>query len=103
MSKELEALKSIKGTIISSRMGDWGFEYRYLSDIESTKKHFDIIEQALKRNEPVKLLKEKKYLHEFEWYTVFGKCPLCKHYNPSTANYCGNCGQALEKFDWSDE
>ena len=38
MNKELEALKSIKGTIISSSRGDWGFEYRYISDIESIKK-----------------------------------------------------------------
>ncbi len=60
------------------------------------------VKVAIKRNEPVKLLKEKKYLYEFEWYTVFGKCPLCNHYNPSTANYCGNCGQALEKLDWSE-
>jgi len=54
MSKELEALRSIKGTIISSRMGDWGFEYRYVSDIESTKKYFDIIEKALNELEDAK-------------------------------------------------
>ena len=97
MSKELEALKSIKGTIISTSRGDWGFEYRYVSDIESTKKYFDIVEEALKRNEPVKLLKEKKYLHD-EWYMLFGKCPVCNHYNLFTSNYCSNCGQALEKI-----
>ena len=71
--------------------------------IPLAKQALDDLQELVKRNEPVKLLKEKKYLHEFEWYTVFGKCPLCGHYNPSTANYCGNCGQALEKFDWSDE
>ena len=58
MSKELE-VKSIKGTIISLHRGDWGFEYCYVGDIESTKKHFDVIEEALKRNEPMKpLLKD---------------------------------------------
>ena len=96
MSKELEALKSIKGTIISSRMGDWGFEYRYLSDIESTKKHFDIIEQALKRNEPMKVELVKHYVG-FGYY----KCPKCeKTIIEADYNYCPDCGQ---KLDWSDE
>ena len=101
MSKELEALKSIKGTIISTSRGDWGFEYRYVSDIESTKKYFDIVEEALKRNEPVKLLKEKgKEEYEWdEWFTTFGKCPLCNRYNPCSAKYCLKCGQALETID----
>jgi len=99
MSKELEALKSIKGTIISSRMGDWGFEYRYVSDIESTKKHFDIIEQALKRNEPMKpLLKDMGFGH----YDIY--CPSCKEYigyknsvrQSLTLKYCPECGQRIE-------
>ena len=54
MNKKLEALKSIKGTIISSRRGDWKIEYCYVSDIESTKKHFDIIEEALNELEDAK-------------------------------------------------
>ena len=51
MSKELEALKSIKGTVISSHIGDWKIEYRYVSVIES---HFGIIEQALNELEDAK-------------------------------------------------
>ena len=90
MSKELEALKSIKGTIIASTRGDFGFEYYYLSDIESTKKHFDIIEQALKRNEPIKPIKQND---------SFGLCPICKT-DLGRTNYCETCGQRL---DWSDK
>ena len=99
MSKELEALKSIKGTIISSRMGDWGFEYYYLSDIESTKKHFDIIEQALKRNEPKKL-KTKRVKVSIDDYRTDDYCPTCDGELYTTSNYCPYCGQ---KLDWSDE
>lgn len=69
-----------------------------ICDIESIKKDFDVVEKALKRNEPVKLLKEKKYLHD-EWYMLFGKCPVCNHYNLFTSNYCSNCGQALERIE----
>jgi len=99
MSKELEALKSIKGTIISSRMGDWGFEYRYVSDIESTKKHFDIIEQALKRNEPVKV-KLKTHLQDMNDGETIGLCPNCNRFVKDIYKRCPDCGQAI---DWSDE
>ena len=110
MSKELEALQKLRGLVeyltrIDYVPTDLRNEVKELliNSYANSNGYFSQIEEALKRNEPVKLLKEKKYLHEFEWYTVFGKCPLCNHYNPSTANYCGNCGQALEKLDWSDE
>ncbi len=113
MSKELEALKSIKGTIISSTRGDWGFEYRYVSDIESTKEHFDIIEQALKRNEPVRLLVhddnyamlEAKSAEDYnydEWYCAMGYCPICGEQNPIGNNFCGKCGNKLDKF-WKEK
>ena len=97
MSKELEALKSIKGTIIASTRGDFGFEYYYLSDIESTKKHFDIIEQALKRNEPMKVDLETILSIRNSFFYNCPKCgkPLRRYYN-----YCPDCGQ---KLDWSND
>ena len=100
MSKELEALGKIKETIIPSTRSNWETEYYYVGNIESTRKYFHIIEQALKRNEPVKLLKEEgeeEYQYD-EWWTTMGICPLCNRQNPCSANYCMECGQAL---DWS--
>lgn len=101
MSKELEALESIKKTIISSTRGDRGFEYYYVSEIESTKKDFDIVEEALKRNEPMKpLLKDMG----FEHYDIY--CPSCKEYigyrrnsvrQSFTRKYCSECGQRIEE------
>ena len=49
MTKELEALGKIKETIIPSTRSNWETEYYYVGDIGSTRKHFHIIEQALKR------------------------------------------------------
>ena len=49
MSKELEAFKRLKETIISSSRSDWETEYYFVRGIESTKKDFDIIEQALNK------------------------------------------------------
>ena len=95
MSKELEALKSIKGTVISSRVGDWGMEYRYVSDIESTKKHFDIIEEALKRNEPMKLVFDYNDERGYFYY-----CPNCgKLHLKDFCHYCHHCGQKIDRGD----
>lgn len=92
MSKELEALKSIKGTIISSSRGDWGFEYRYISDIESIKKDFDIIEEALKRNERMAVLRKNGNIY----------CPDCETLldEDTKQTYCYVCGRNL---DWGKE
>lgn len=84
MNKESEELEIMKQNY-------YGF------NLSETRVH-EIVEHALKRNEPVKLLKEKKYLND-EWYMLFGKCPVCNHYNLFTSNYCSNCGQALEKIE----
>ena len=96
MTKELEALKNIKGTIISSTRGDWGFEYRHVGDIESIKKHLDIIEQALKRNEPMKP-QTKTYTNGFFMRRA---CSVCDTTIQKEFVYCPYCGQ---KLDWSDE
>ena len=49
MSKELEVLKRLKETIIPLSRSAWQTGYYYVSGIESTKKDFDVIEQALNR------------------------------------------------------
>ena len=49
MIKELEALGKIKETIIPSTRSNWETEYYFVRGIESTKKDFDIIEQALEQ------------------------------------------------------
>ena len=58
------------------------------------KKDASIVEQALKRNEPMKV----DLTTECDW---FYNCPNCKGYNVmERSSYCPDCGQ---KLDWSDE
>ena len=129
--KELEALKSIKGTIISSRRGDWKIEYCYVSDIESTKKHFDIIEEALNELEDAKhnykaieemynnsvayATKIQKELNELKKRNEPMKVDLAASYDGLLGCFkCPKCGETLrryynycpdcgQKLDWSDE
>ena len=54
MIKALEALGKIKETIIPSTRSNWETEYYYVGSIESTRKHFHIIEQALNELEDLK-------------------------------------------------
>ena len=73
----------------------------------------EIILQALKRYEPVRLLVldnnydmvEAKSAEDYnydEWYYATGYCPICGGQNPSGNNFCGKCGNKLDN-DWSDK
>ena len=73
----------------------------------------EIILQALKRNEPVRLLVhddnygmvEAKSAVDYNYYELccdMGFCPICGEQNPISNNFCGKCGNKLDN-DWSDE
>lgn len=92
MSKEPEALTTM--TYYDPEIDGKKININYQENLKA----YTIIEETPKRNEPVKLLKVKKYLHD-ECYVLFGKCPVCNHYNLFTSNYCSNCSQALERIE----
>ena len=69
----------------------------------------EIILQALKRNEPVRLLVhddnygmvEAKSTEDYkydEWWYAMGYCPICGEQNPIGNNFCRKCGNKLDKF-----
>lgn len=93
MIKELEAYKIIEEEIIGL-INDG----RTKRIINLYKKQLQIIEQALKRNEPMKPLIDKLDLWDEH------KCPVCGNIAWEThvhkdENFCNKCGQ---KLDWSD-
>jgi len=94
MSKALEAYKIIEEEIIGS-INDG----RTKRIINLYKKQLQIIEESLKRNEPMKpLLKDMGFGH----YDIY--CPSCKEYigyknsvrQSLTLKYCPECGQRIE-------
>ena len=94
MSKALEAYKIIEEEIIGS-INDG----RTKRIINLYKKQLQIIEEALKRNEPMKpLLKDMGFGH----YDIY--CPSCKEYigyknsvrQSLTLKYCPECGQRIK-------
>ncbi len=97
MSKELESYKIIEEEIIGS-INDG----RTKRIINLYKKQLQIIEEALKRNEPMKpLLKDMGFGH----YDIY--CPSCKEYigyknsvrQSLTLKYCPDCGQKLDRSE----
>ena len=81
MSKELEAIAYIKDSPL------------YQEDYYARESIY-IIEQAIKRNKPMKPLKRE---HSIEL-----DCPVCKKYvgwKYDHQKYCPHCGQRL---DWSN-
>ena len=93
MNKELEALRRIKKShFIAMCLIDGN------RDIE-TENAIETIEQALKRNEPLKL-KTKRVKVSIDDYRIDDYCPTCDEELYTTSNYCPHCGQ---KLDWSDD
>ncbi len=92
MNKELEALRRIKKShFIAMCLIDGN------RDIE-TENALETIEQALKRNEPMKVDLETIVSLSFG---DFYNCPKCgEAVIGSYYNYCFYCGQ---KLDWSDD
>ena len=95
-----EALKEISNTTISSRMGDWGIESRYVSDLSSTKEPLRIIKQALTELEELKQRDTPmKWIDVVDETGHYDKCPVCGYpsYNDLGHNhFCTVCGQRLE-------
>ena len=104
MSKELEALNYLVNlAVVGNKENNRGKVFT----------SEEIILQALKRNEPVRLLVldnnydmvEAKSAEDYnydEWYYATGYCPICGGQNPSGNNFCGKCGNKLDN-DWSDK
>lgn len=59
----------------------------------------EIILQALKRNELIKI-KTKRVKVSIDDYRIDDYCPTCDEELYTTSNYCPHCGQ---KLDWSSE
>jgi len=104
MSKELEALNYLVNLAVVGNKEN-NREKVFTSE--------EIILQALKRNEPVRLLAydnnygmfETKSAEDYkydEWWYAMGYCPICGEQNPIVNNFCGKCGNKLDN-DWSDK
>ena len=90
MNKELEALRRIKKSHFIAMCLIGGNR-----DIE-TENAIETIEQALKRNETMKVDLETIVSNSFG---DFYNCPKCGEAVRIYDNYCPHCGQ---KLDWSD-
>jgi hypothetical protein len=103
MTKELEALERLNNGILV--YGEHLYECNlldgklYRKNIKSIGKYYDLLKQALKRNEPMKL-KTKRVKVSIDDYRIDDYCPTCDEELYATSNYCPYCGQ---KLDWSDE
>jgi len=91
MSKELEA-KAVENITFLANLG-----CRDVMDYSNKKMSMEIIEQALKRNEPMKI-KTKRVKVSIDDYRIDDYCPTCDEELYTTSNYCPHCGQ---KLDWS--
>lgn len=94
MSKELEALEKIDHTIcINSNENNikWGVDdigHIDCVNFDEYGKCFSVVFEALKRNEPMKPIKDKED----------HRCPKCGHIVDN--HYCSDCGGAV---DWGKE
>ncbi|HKM30260.1 MAG TPA: hypothetical protein VJZ51_05855 [Bacilli bacterium] len=121
MSKELEALEKLNHTIcLNSPTIKWGIDTYDHIDCKDEKefvKCYNIIEQALKRNEPMKVanrteteeghyeVEEQGYISGRHYLITItsGECPVCGNPMDDRENivspiFCPHCGQRL---DWS--
>ena len=96
MSKELEALEELFGIAAYCNCNLGGMDEtqlkKYEEKCENMKK---IIEQALKRDEPIKL-KTKCVKVSIDDYRIDAYCPTCDEELYTTSNYCPRCGQKLK-------
>ncbi len=96
MNKELDALKRFSHDfneyIYDCNLID---HEEYRENLKSIDKDYDLLKQALKRNEPMKI--DSPNYYGFGYF----KCPKCKDIVVEEYdNYCRECGQ---KLDWSDD
>lgn len=102
MNKELEALERLNNGILV--YGEHLYKCNllnrklYRKNIESIGKYYDLLKQALKRNEPLKL-KTKRIKVSINNYRVDNYCPTCDKELYIMSYYCPRCGQ---KLDWEE-
>ncbi len=89
MSKESEALNYLVSLAVA------GNRENHRGKIFESQ---DIIKNALKRNEPMKVDLETKYTLPYSG--TYYECPRCGKRVMRKYNYCPDCGKAL---DWSDD
>ena len=97
MSKELEALQKLRDLVENLTRIDYvptdlrdEVKALLINSYQESNGYFSQIEQALKRNEPMKPIKQND---------SFGLCPICKQ-DLGRTNFCGHCGQRL---DWESK
>lgn len=102
MSEELEALERLNNGILV--YGEHLYKCNlldgklYRKNIKSIGKYYDLLKQALKRNEPLKL-KTKRIKVSINNYRVDDYCPTCDKELYIMSYYCPRCGQ---KLDWEE-
>lgn len=95
MSKELEALERFNNVAFVYNEYNYECFELYRRNIENIDKDYDLLKQALKRNEPVKYQTETYTNGFFKSYA----CPVCDNNIQREFDYCPYCGQ---KLDWSE-
>ena len=93
MSKESEALTTI------SLYGNEINGEKVPTDTECLEA-YTIIEQALKRNEPMKLKRMRVKVGIYDEYRIDDYCPTCDEELIWESNYCTDWCQ---KLDWSED
>ena len=106
MNKELEALQKLRDLVENLTRIDYvPTELRnevkelLINSYQESNGYFSQIEQALKRNEPMKV-KLKTHLQDMNDGETIGLCPNCNRFVKDIYKRCPDCGQAI---DWSDE
>ena len=113
MSKKFEALERFNNSIVSKELealqrlyedavvyGKYLYESGLLSDndksyLERIDKDYELLKQALRRNEPMKL-KTKRVKVSIDDYRIDDCCPTCDEELYTTSNYRPNCEQKLD-------
>ena len=107
MSKELEALQKLRDLVENLTRIDYvptdlrnEVKELLIKSYEDSNGYFSRIEEALKRNEPMKVNLETvlnlSYHCEYSSY----ECPKCgEAVIESWYNYCPDCGQKLDRSD----
>jgi len=101
MTKELEALNILRENHIQFTKEKYGnLDKGKLQNIINRKlARWIILEEALKRNEPMKV-KLKTHLQDMNDGETIGLCPNCNRFVKDIYKRCPDCGQAI---DWSDD
>ena len=98
MSKELEALERFNNNVVVVIYDELDGEL-YPKKIERINKDYDLLKQALKRNEPMKVDLKTKYALPYSG--TYYKCPKCETLHIRMSYVC--CPICRQELDWSDE